>query len=1041
MKQSSPSSRLNKYGSSGNVGKTHLRLTLPDGRIPGAHPSTTSLRVSETSLPLFSGAAPKSLLLRSTLSYFSSPQTPTSGSPLPSLGSPSRKLSQLVSGFSSSLINSNTLRPSPPKKEASRDISYILDSAGGVGRKKRPNMEVSADQRALLSTISGGLGFQRETAQYPQSVNELRACAANLQLESFRQVLSQRSPGKGKRPMLKIDIFKGIPSEFCPAPTQLKQIGTCRDLPRSADLSEEDCERYATQLGIPSGRSDALAILAWFGSITRRLGTDSSLSTEERLQLVQAIYYISYREVARQVSVHCYERGALMWKIWKAYLALIGSMQEHWRHKIEKKTGKRDQLIKKMREEFEGEIARYKEEVPRLAEENDKKVAELAKVRSNLQSFISKQNADREAWEEQMKSVAAKLQELDEQKEKNCALNFELLRLSETLIGIKRENERLTHSLSSIENAPKKRFADFAVQITQACAEQSTQCAPSAADFSTQTERGRLVPMKSSSRLVARKKSGMLASPVLKVGGGPKRRASLRPDMAAFAQLASLSPKAASTIKPNPIIESAEEAVRPPGTQREARNEGRESVAPDRKISLAIPSVNSSLSSSSEQSSSLPHAKTMVPPEPAVVPQERARPNDLRIIRLQSSAANIGTTNPGKLKCDTSSPEETKAGDPKEPLSAPLHIELELENISSDAEAEKEEKSAAASRLGSGRKDTTPIEGKGKHEEIQAETCGKPLLGESSRQANAKEEGISKPADAVESPMDPPSLTHTTIPSAEGKQAARKESHPEIERPSEDRDEVADMVVAPSLPLAGCETPISSVSVTSPIRGLRRSMTSTDLFATPIAGGRAKWVAPSEPQTPVAGKRTYNYKFAEFKLGRRREVRKKRDTKFVQELKDRVMRQGVKVAPMPRKTLLKQICYFYNELIGAMKKKESDCQCLAVYIYADLANRYGLKKVADQKFLQILTSCMAYKTVFRIRMFGRLLGLYDEYGYNELRCFLDTLQYLRTSYFFPISFLQLDLSVYDATTRRPTNGCSCHTSGRWNTPDNASSPC
>ncbi len=45
-----------------------------------------------------------------------------------------------------------------------------------------------------------------------------------------------------------------------------------------------------------------------------------------------------------------------------------------------------------------------------------------------------------------------------------------------------------------------------------------------------------------------------------------------------------------------------------------------------------------------------------------------------------------------------------------------------------------------------------------------------------------------------------------------------------------------------------------------------------------------------------------------------------------------------------------------------------------------------------------MESCVEHKDILRVRMFGRFLGLYEEYTFDELKTYLDVLEYLRNAY-------------------------------------------
>ncbi len=45
-----------------------------------------------------------------------------------------------------------------------------------------------------------------------------------------------------------------------------------------------------------------------------------------------------------------------------------------------------------------------------------------------------------------------------------------------------------------------------------------------------------------------------------------------------------------------------------------------------------------------------------------------------------------------------------------------------------------------------------------------------------------------------------------------------------------------------------------------------------------------------------------------------------------------------------------------------------------------------------------MAGCVLHSQVLRVRMFGRFLGLYDVYSHDQLKCYVDTLDYLQNMY-------------------------------------------
>ena len=117
---------------------------------------------------------------------------------------------------------------------------------------------------------------------------------------------------------------------------------------------------------------------------------------------------------------------------------------------------------------------------------------------------------------------------------------------------------------------------------------------------------------------------------------------------------------------------------------------------------------------------------------------------------------------------------------------------------------------------------------------------------------------------------------------------------------------------------------------------------------------KAKGTGGSISEKPVAFPGSPNhFKFVEFRLGRRKEFRKKSNARIIQELKENAMKQNKNVQPFPKKMLLKIISYFYNGMKNPSRKTPQGIG-FVTYAYGELMNKYGLKNVADRKFLQVL---------------------------------------------------------------------------------------
>lgn len=96
---------------------------------------------------------------------------------------------------------------------------------------------------------------------------------------------------------------------------------------------------------------------------------------------------------------------------------------------------------------------------------------------------------------------------------------------------------------------------------------------------------------------------------------------------------------------------------------------------------------------------------------------------------------------------------------------------------------------------------------------------------------------------------------------------------------------------------------------------------------------------------------------------------------------------------MFKKMLLKLITQFYEERINGKSKKEE----FHAFVFTVLMKKYVMKKAAENRFNHLLSSCMKYRSITRVRTFGRFLGLYDNLDGVDLEFFLEILTSLNNS--------------------------------------------
>lgn len=98
-----------------------------------------------------------------------------------------------------------------------------------------------------------------------------------------------------------------------------------------------------------------------------------------------------------------------------------------------------------------------------------------------------------------------------------------------------------------------------------------------------------------------------------------------------------------------------------------------------------------------------------------------------------------------------------------------------------------------------------------------------------------------------------------------------------------------------------------------------------------------------------------------------------------------------------KKMLLKMISSFYEEALVRLKDDSEYEIEMAQFVYEQCLNKYGFKKAAEQKFTQIVGSCLKFKECLRIETFGRFMGLYDSLDSAALSIYLKGLEMIRAS--------------------------------------------
>jgi len=121
-----------------------------------------------------------------------------------------------------------------------------------------------------------------------------------------------------------------------------------------------------------------------------------------------------------------------------------------------------------------------------------------------------------------------------------------------------------------------------------------------------------------------------------------------------------------------------------------------------------------------------------------------------------------------------------------------------------------------------------------------------------------------------------------------------------------------------------------------------------------------------------------------------------------------------------KRSLVKQISQIYEDKTAYGKDHENIKQMsLCAFIYAELLKKYGLQKVAEDKYEQLAASALKHRQHPKIYAFARFLGLLDPFSQAELGYYLaalDTLKACATTQVEDLVYIPLQAAVEVAKT-------------------------
>jgi len=96
---------------------------------------------------------------------------------------------------------------------------------------------------------------------------------------------------------------------------------------------------------------------------------------------------------------------------------------------------------------------------------------------------------------------------------------------------------------------------------------------------------------------------------------------------------------------------------------------------------------------------------------------------------------------------------------------------------------------------------------------------------------------------------------------------------------------------------------------------------------------------------------------------------------------------------MFKKMLIKMISFFYEEF----QRVQETVKDFGEFVYSCLFKKYMMRKAAENRFFHLLSSCMKYRQIAKIRTFSRFVGLFDGLDYQDLKFYLESLNFLHSN--------------------------------------------
>ncbi|CAG9319602.1 unnamed protein product [Blepharisma stoltei] len=151
--------------------------------------------------------------------------------------------------------------------------------------------------------------------------------------------------------------------------------------------------RGELDLGAPSSRREVELLRYWLDCMLDTQVIQSDKPIDQRVSIAQLIYTICFKEIIRQVSVHCLERGQLMEKLWNSQLELYSKSDDISLKKLEEMQEQHIEFIGRAEKNWEEEIKKEQaknEELLKAIKSKDKNIDELNNEKKEMKLEIEK---------------------------------------------------------------------------------------------------------------------------------------------------------------------------------------------------------------------------------------------------------------------------------------------------------------------------------------------------------------------------------------------------------------------------------------------------------------------------------------------------------------------------------------------------------------------------------------------------------------------------------------------------------------------------